>query len=82
MVRQSAKLRPVMTRIPEGLRRRLEKEAKQNGRSMNAEIIARLEGSFRQQEQRELIHATVENGGASGTHSRERSARRRSNAPS
>ena len=48
MVRKSQELRPVMTRLPEGLRRRLEREAKQNGRSMNAEIIHRLEQTFRQ----------------------------------
>ena len=39
-------LRPVMTRIPEGLRRRLAKEAARSDRSMNAEIIHRLEQSF------------------------------------
>jgi hypothetical protein len=35
-----------MTRIPESLRRRLEREAARNDRSMNAEIIHRLEHSF------------------------------------
>ena len=39
-------LRAVMTRIPEGLRRRLEREAKWHRRSMNAEIIHRLQESF------------------------------------
>ena len=39
-------LRPVMTRIPEGLRCRLEREAKFRGRSMNAEIVKRLQESF------------------------------------
>jgi hypothetical protein len=39
-------LRPVMTRIPEGLRRRLEREAKWHRRSMNAEIVHRLQESF------------------------------------
>jgi Arc-like DNA binding dprotein len=39
-------LRPVMTRIPEGLRRRLEREAKWHRRSMNAEIVNRLQESF------------------------------------
>ena len=39
-------LRAVMTRIPEGLRRRLEREAKWYRRSMNAEIIHRLQESF------------------------------------
>src|SRR5262249_47165904 len=39
-------LRPVMTRIPEGLRRRLEREARCHRRSMNAEIVHRLQESF------------------------------------
>lgn len=39
-------LRPVMTRIPERLRRRLASEAKFRGRSMNAEIVKRLQESF------------------------------------
>jgi len=46
MVRKDQELRPVMTRIPEGLRRRLEREAKFQGRSMNAEIVRRLQISF------------------------------------
>jgi hypothetical protein len=50
MVRKSKQLRPVMTRIPEGLRRKLEREAEQNRCSMNAEIIRRLESSFRREE--------------------------------
>jgi len=55
MVRKSQELRPVMTRIPEGLRRRLEREAEQNRRSMNAEIIKRLERSFEQVDKIEEI---------------------------
>ena len=46
MARKPAELAPIMTRIPERLRRRLEKEAAENGRSMNSEIIHRLESSF------------------------------------
>src|SRR5262245_3709998 len=49
MVRKSQELRPVMTRLPEGLRHRLEREAKLNRHSMNAEIISRLESSFRRE---------------------------------
>jgi hypothetical protein len=59
MVRKGQELRPVMTRIPEGLRRRLEREAEQNRRSMNAEIIHRLEQSFQRQDQKEMINAAV-----------------------
>ena len=36
----------VPTRMPEALRARIEKAAKETGQSMNAEIIDRLEGSF------------------------------------
>jgi hypothetical protein len=44
-----------MTRIPEGLRRRLEREAELNRRSMNAEIIHRLEKSFQREDQEEMF---------------------------
>ena len=46
MTRKIKELRPVMTRIPEGLRRQLELSARRSGRSMNAEIIHRLKQSF------------------------------------
>jgi Arc-like DNA binding domain len=46
MARKDQELRPVMTRIPEGLRRRLEREARWHRRSMNAEIVHRLQESF------------------------------------
>lgn len=46
MARKATELRPLMLRIPEGLRRRLEKEAARTDRSMNAEITHRLERSF------------------------------------
>ncbi|PTM96485.1 Arc family DNA-binding protein [Mycoplana dimorpha] len=35
-----------MIRLPDGMRDRLKEEAKKNGRSMNAEIVARLEATF------------------------------------
>jgi hypothetical protein len=60
MVRKSQELRPVMTRIPEGLRRRLEREAEQNRRSMNAEIVARLEASFQREDQEEMIRRATQ----------------------
>src|SRR5262245_43718008 len=46
MARKPTELRPLMTRIPERLRRQLEKAAVRIDRSMNAEIIHRLEQSF------------------------------------
>ena len=35
-----------MLRLPEGMRDRIAEAAKANGRSMNAEIVARLHASF------------------------------------
>jgi hypothetical protein len=53
-----------MTRLPEGLRRQLERDAARNVRSMNAEIIHRLEQSYRRQDQEKqtakLIEQTVQ----------------------
>ena len=46
MVRKPTELRPLMIRIPESLRRKLEREAARQDRSMNAEIIHRLDESF------------------------------------
>jgi hypothetical protein len=60
MVRKNQELRPVMTRIPEGLRRRLEREAEQNRHSMNAEIVARLKASFQREDQEKMIRRAAE----------------------
>lgn len=35
-----------VVRLPDGMRERIAETAKTNGRSMNAEIVARLDGSF------------------------------------
>ncbi|WP_319568277.1 Arc family DNA-binding protein [Cohaesibacter marisflavi] len=42
----SRKLEQYIVRFPDGMRDRIKDAAKQNGRSMNAEIIHRLEGSL------------------------------------
>lgn len=42
----SRKLDQYIVRFPDGMRDRLKLEAEANGRSLNAEIISRLEGSF------------------------------------
>jgi hypothetical protein len=45
-----------MLRLPDGMRERIAEFARQNGRSMNAEIVARLEGSFNEDDgARELV---------------------------
>jgi len=59
MARKATELRPVMTRIPERLRRRLEKEAARNDRSMNSEIVRRLEQSFEREDQEAVIKTTA-----------------------
>jgi hypothetical protein len=52
-------LRPVMTRIPESLRRRLAREGKKNRHSMNAEIIWRLEQSFSAEDIRAIVRQEI-----------------------
>lgn len=42
----SRKADQFVARFPDGLRERLSEVAKSNGRSMNAEIVTRLQGSF------------------------------------
>lgn len=37
-----------MVRMPDGMRARLAEEARKNGRSMNAEVVGRLQASFEQ----------------------------------
>jgi hypothetical protein len=60
MVRKAQELRPVMTRIPEGLRRRLEREAALNRRSMNSEIVHRLEESFRRHDTEAMMRQAMD----------------------
>jgi hypothetical protein len=59
MAKKDRELRPVMTRIPEKLRHRLEREAKFRGRSMNMEIVTRLQESFDIPEQTSAIASDV-----------------------
>ena len=46
MARKPTELRPLMVRMPERLRARLEREASRSDRSMNTEIVRRLEASL------------------------------------
>jgi plasmid stability protein len=59
MARKPTELRPIMTRLPEDLRQRLEREAEDVGRSMNAEIIHRLEQSFEKSDRQKMIEETA-----------------------
>ena len=58
MPRKSSELRPIMTRLPEDLRKRLEREAGKAGHSMNREIINRLWSSFDSEHPRRLDEIT------------------------
>jgi Arc-like DNA binding domain len=44
--KKSTDIVPTMLRLREGLRKRLEREAKNNRQSLNAEMVERLEQSF------------------------------------
>jgi Arc-like DNA binding domain len=46
-------------RFSEELRRKLEKAAERNNQSMNLEIVARLEASFRKEEIREIVRSEM-----------------------
>jgi hypothetical protein len=59
MAQKGPDLRPVMTRIPERLRQRLEREAKFRRRSMNMEIVSRLQESFDIPDQASAIASDV-----------------------
>src|SRR5262245_32716549 len=50
MARKPADTAHLNLRYPEALRRRLERTAKNGGRSMNTEIVERLEQSFRRED--------------------------------
>jgi hypothetical protein len=59
MARKPTDTVPLMLRLPENLRRRIEHSAKKQQRSLNAEIIHRLEESFTRQDQAALIEKTA-----------------------
>lgn len=47
-------------RLPADLKDQIEAAAKDSGRSMNAEIVARLEGSFSESSDTEMVHKLVD----------------------
>jgi len=52
MVRKPSDISQLKVRLPERLRRNIESEAATHDRSMNAEIVSRLERSFQKDEDR------------------------------
>ena len=59
MNRKKSETVQLKLRFPESLRLRIDSAAKQNQRSMNAEIIKRLEQSFQRQDQAALVERTA-----------------------
>jgi Arc-like DNA binding domain len=59
MARKTTNVVQLKLRFSETLRRRLERDAAQNRRSMNAEIIARLEQAYFKSTTADLIAETV-----------------------
>lgn len=49
-----------MLRLPDGMRKRIAELARQNGRSMNAEIIARIEKTLENDDTIDIIWKKVE----------------------
>ena len=62
MARKPTDIVAVTLRIREGLRRKLERHAKSNGQSLNAEMEARLEASFELANTESLIRVLVGGG--------------------
>jgi hypothetical protein len=60
MARKPSDIVKLQVRLPEALRRRLEREAARKKQSMNAEIINRLTSSFTAADLREMIRQTTE----------------------
>jgi hypothetical protein len=60
MARKLSETVQLKLRFSEELRRKLEKAAERNDQSMNLEIIARLEESFRKQDIREIVREELD----------------------
>ena len=60
MAKKSTETIHLKLRLPEGLRRQIEKSAARNERSMNSEILIRLQNSFEQPGIEEIIKTTVD----------------------
>jgi hypothetical protein len=60
MARKAQQLTGVMVRLPEKLRRWMQRAAAENGRSMNSEIIYRLERSIATEPELERVMARLE----------------------
>jgi plasmid stability protein len=67
MPRKPADLVKLNLRFPEALRSRLEKYAARNNRSLNAEIVRRLENSFKGDDLEDLFERLAERTGSQVT---------------
>ena len=59
MARKRTDTIKLQLRLPEGLRRRIERSAENNKHSMNSEILARLEGSFRSEDLQDAVRGAA-----------------------
>jgi hypothetical protein len=59
MAKKLSEIVKLNLRFSEELRRKLEKAAERNNQSMNLEIVARLEESFRKEEMRDVVKEAV-----------------------
>jgi hypothetical protein len=70
MAKKATAIVPTMLRMREELRKRIEREAKKNKRSLNSEMVARLEGSFAKDDAElsasKVLNAVLEHSDGSG----------------
>jgi predicted HicB family RNase H-like nuclease len=59
MTRKPTEIIPLMLRLRESLRRRLEQAAKHNNQSMNAEIVDRIKRSFERDDMEKMITEVI-----------------------
>ena len=60
MARRPTDTAELKLRLPERLRRLIERQAEKSNRSLNAEMVHRLEQSFSRAEIEEIINATLD----------------------
>lgn len=60
MARKPTDIVPLMLRLREDLRRRLDNDARRNHRSLNAEVLARLEASYAKENLGKVIKQTAD----------------------
>ena len=60
MAKKPTEIVPIQVRVREGLRRQLETAARKQGRSLNSEIVSRLQSSFSKDDREALLESAAE----------------------